>query len=197
MSSPITGQTYQYFDENEAYRRSVKAHIAVSISVAGVICTVVGVFSFQIWVAQPHNAAKFTFFGIALGGILAAGANAVAIMICNTLYTKFALFLNDYENHRTDTIYEDNLIAKIFIFQLINSYASLFYVAFIKFNVLGINCVGGNCTGEVGSTLNTLFLTRLVTANLTEILLPILTQRSKALKEAMGLVPVYSLLTQH
>lgn len=36
------------------------------------------------------------------------------------------------ENHRTDTEYEDNLIAKTFMFQFVNSYASLVYIAFIK-----------------------------------------------------------------
>ena len=36
------------------------------------------------------------------------------------------------ENHRTDTEYEDNLIAKTFMFQFVNSYASLIYIAFIK-----------------------------------------------------------------
>lgn len=36
------------------------------------------------------------------------------------------------ENHRTDTAYEDNLIAKTFMFQFVNSYASLVYIAFIK-----------------------------------------------------------------
>jgi len=38
----------------------------------------------------------------------------------------------DPENHPTDTIYEDNLIAKTFCFQFINSFFNLFYVAFIK-----------------------------------------------------------------
>lgn len=40
--------------------------------------------------------------------------------------------LHSQENHRTDTAYEDNLIAKTFMFQFVNSYASLAYIAFIK-----------------------------------------------------------------
>lgn len=39
--------------------------------------------------------------------------------------------LSERENHRTDTQYEDSMIAKIFIFQFVNSYASFFYLAFI------------------------------------------------------------------
>jgi hypothetical protein len=43
-----------------------------------------------------------------------------------------AIKLNNFENWRTDTEYEDNLIAKTFVFQFVNSYAALIYIAFIK-----------------------------------------------------------------
>lgn len=75
------------------------------------------------------------------------------------LYQTVAINLTRYENHRTgaytlseyclktlqhrnetpfpttyaaDTAYEDALIAKTFIFQFVNSFASLFYIAFVK-----------------------------------------------------------------
>eukprot|EP01042_Synura_sphagnicola_P024405 gene24405-31234_t len=38
-----------------------------------------------------------------------------------------AVWLNDMENHRTDTQYEDALVYKIFLFQFVNSYKSLFF----------------------------------------------------------------------
>lgn len=34
--------------------------------------------------------------------------------------------------HRTDTDYDDALIAKLYVFMFVNSYASLFFVAFVK-----------------------------------------------------------------
>jgi hypothetical protein len=40
--------------------------------------------------------------------------------------------LNQWENHRTDTDYENHLILKTFLFQFVNSYASFFYIAFVK-----------------------------------------------------------------
>ena len=48
------------------------------------------------------------------------------------VYSGIATRLNDAENHRTDTAFEDALIAKTFVFQFVNSFASLFYIAFIK-----------------------------------------------------------------
>jgi hypothetical protein len=42
--------------------------------------------------------------------------------------------------YRTDTDYDDALIAKLYIFMFVNSYAALFFVAFIKVSWLGAVC---------------------------------------------------------
>ena len=42
--------------------------------------------------------------------------------------------LNDWENHRTASAYENSLILKSFGFQFVNSYVSFFYIAFFKGN---------------------------------------------------------------
>jgi len=68
----------------------------------------------------------------ALGAPICGGLNAVQIMILNIVYRGVADFLNDWENHRTDSEYENNLITKVFLFQFVNSYASFFIIAFIK-----------------------------------------------------------------
>ena len=36
------------------------------------------------------------------------------------------------ENHRTQTQFEDSLILKLFGFQFVNSYSSLYYIAFFR-----------------------------------------------------------------
>ncbi len=43
-----------------------------------------------------------------------------------------ALKLTRWENYRTQTEFDDNLIFKLFAFQFVNSYASLFYIAFFR-----------------------------------------------------------------
>jgi len=64
--------------------------------------------------------------------IAASIVNAVAIIILNMVYFKIAVALNNWENHRTDTDYEDALIAKTFVFQFVNSYIMLYYIAFFQ-----------------------------------------------------------------
>ena len=48
------------------------------------------------------------------------------------VYTALATWLNDLENYRTDTDYEDHLILKVMLFTFINSYITLFYIGFAK-----------------------------------------------------------------
>ncbi|CAM9635330.1 unnamed protein product, partial [Heterosigma akashiwo] len=43
-----------------------------------------------------------------------------------------SVWLNNAENFRTDTEYEDGLVAKTFAFQFVNSYATFYYTAFFK-----------------------------------------------------------------
>jgi hypothetical protein len=67
-----------------------------------------------------------------IGSGIGGGLNATFIVLMNYLYAFLAGKLNDWENHRTRTDYEDALIVKTFAFQFINSYIALFYIAFIK-----------------------------------------------------------------
>ena len=53
--------------------------------------------------------------------------------------------LTNWENHRTQTAYDDALIIKLFAFQFVNNYASLIYIAFFKVSVLNILIFFFNC----------------------------------------------------
>ncbi|XP_064353521.1 anoctamin-8 [Dromaius novaehollandiae] len=55
---------------------------------------------------------------------------AVIVTACDELYKKIAYWLNDMENYRLQSAYEKHLIIKIVLFQLVNSYLSLFYIGF-------------------------------------------------------------------
>ncbi|XP_053958995.1 uncharacterized protein LOC128863716 isoform X1 [Anastrepha ludens] len=58
--------------------------------------------------------------------ILLAGA----ITLMDEAYYKLAVWLNDHENYRLQSKYENHLIAKVALFQFVNSFLSLFYIAF-------------------------------------------------------------------
>lgn len=58
--------------------------------------------------------------------------NLIVITILNYLYDYLAVFLTDLEYRRTQTEYDNSLSLKIYLFQFINYYSSLFYIAFVK-----------------------------------------------------------------
>ena len=40
--------------------------------------------------------------------------------------------LTSWENHRTNSIHENNLVLKLFAFEFVNCYGNLFYIAFFR-----------------------------------------------------------------
>ena len=88
-------------------------------------------------------------YAVTLGSVLGGVCNAIFISITNSLYAALATRLNGWENHRTETAHADALIVKTFCFQFVNSYASLFYIAFVKAGELNvINELGLTSTAE-------------------------------------------------
>ena len=59
------------------------------------------------------------------------------IMAMGRVYENLAVKLTDWEMHRTQTEYDDNLTFKVFIFQFINFYSSIIYIAFFKGKFVG------------------------------------------------------------
>ena len=57
---------------------------------------------------------------------------AIVIRLASLIFLPIARMLTDNENHRTETNYEDEIITKILIFDLINNYAVVLFTAFLK-----------------------------------------------------------------
>ncbi|CAF1211313.1 unnamed protein product [Adineta ricciae] len=59
---------------------------------------------------------------------------SLLIIPMNLIYKKLAIFMTNYENHRLQTSYENNLTSKLFVFYFINCFIGLFYEAFFNAN---------------------------------------------------------------
>jgi len=51
-------------------------------------------------------------------------------MIFNAIFDTIALHLTNFENPRTETDYDNLLSSKLFVFQFVNNFFTLFYIAF-------------------------------------------------------------------
>ncbi len=168
--SPITGKPTLYFSREARSRRAMFSQGVVVGLVLVVIAVVACIFAIRIAIQQ----AKFEIGGVSMASIVASLLIALQIQFLNGFFGEIAIYLNNQENHRTDTEYEDALIAKTFCFQFVNSFASLFYIAFVKPFIPGIDPCTGSCMIELRTTLGTIFLTRLASGNLTELGVPLL-----------------------
>ncbi|XP_077158820.1 anoctamin-10 isoform X2 [Paroedura picta] len=60
---------------------------------------------------------------------------AVVIEILNRIYQCAAEFLTSWENHRLESSYQNHLVLKVLVFNFFNCFASLFYIAFVMFDM--------------------------------------------------------------
>ena len=63
---------------------------------------------------------------------LAACINLLAITILKYVYNKLAVWLTNWENPATFSTYEDSFTVKMALFQFVNTFASIVYIAFFK-----------------------------------------------------------------
>ncbi|CAM9168269.1 unnamed protein product [Sphacelaria rigidula] len=186
-SSTVDGKPVDYFPPYESRKRLVISQTVIMGLILVVIGVVGSIFWLKYWLMKEDQAKKLELWGISFSQIIPALANAVQIQVMNVVYGTVAIKLTDLENHRTDTAYEDNLIGKTFMFQFVNSYASLVYIAFIK-EPLGHGCPV-SCMDELSTNLGTVFLTRLVVGNIAEVAIPILKTRKRQGEKKTGADP--------
>jgi hypothetical protein len=62
--------------------------------------------------------------------------NAIVVSINNNVFTWIAKKLTIRENHRTYSEHSNHLLAKTIVFKFINSYISLYFIAFVKDHVV-------------------------------------------------------------
>lgn len=186
IPSAITGENMRYFPRDQyLYRLGFSANV-ISALVFIVIGVVAGIFALRI--SLSHMKA-LNVGGMQLGSTITALINAVQIQVLNAIYNEVAVALTEYENHRTNTEYEDSLIAKTFIFQFVNSFASLFYIAFVKPFIPDMDPCVGQCMGELQASLGTIFMTRLATGSVLKLAIPYFNQKMRVKAETKGVDP--------
>jgi Calcium-activated chloride channel len=114
------GGQIKYFSAKTARRYATESSILVSMSIALIIAIVAGIYAARI-ILRP-------VIGDTNAQTFASIANAVQINLANFLYGNLVIYLNNRENHRTDTQFEDAMITKNFLFQFVNSFTSFFYI---------------------------------------------------------------------
>ncbi|XP_068134232.1 anoctamin-2 isoform X2 [Hyperolius riggenbachi] len=124
--------------------------------------------------------------------------NLVVILILDEIYGSVAKWLTEIEVPKTEKTFEERLILKAFLLKFVNSYASIFYVAFFKGRFVGRpgryayifqdyrveECAPGGCLMELCIQLSIIMLGKqLIQNNLFEIGIPKLKKLFRKLKD--------------
>ena len=99
--------------------------------------------------------------GLSFGGYIAVLLAAIQIQILNNYFTPWAEEANDWENHQTDTDYEDAKIQKTFFFQMFNNYGYVMLTAYFKDFLFG--CYNADCLADIQTALLGIFVVRYIT----------------------------------
>lgn len=134
----------------------------VALCMAVVLC---GVVCCQYIKLIPIGGSVYA--GKMLGSIL----NGIFITLFGLAFERVARVLTQWEHPRTDTEFENSLIAKSFVFDAVNNFACLFYITFFRSSAIGAPSLGmpmrnQSCTAVVvscsNSTLNEALLDQCV-----------------------------------
>ncbi|XP_063303891.1 anoctamin-2 isoform X2 [Pelobates fuscus] len=124
--------------------------------------------------------------------------NLVLVLMLDEIYGVVAKWLTEIEVPKTEKTFEERLIMKAFLLKFVNSYASIFYVAFFKGRFVGRpgsyayifndyrveECAPGGCLMELCIQLSIIMLGKqLIQNNLFEIGIPKLKKLFRKLKD--------------
>lgn len=188
--SPVTGEKERYYPTRKRLLRYCESVVVTTgmlvVALVFMICslnlqgymllpegdsvTAIERWFYVPWLSQfAEEGGAFDSNGYYRGYIPASlGATVVHVIFIqgwNKVYRSVATRLTDRENHRTEEEYQNNLMIKRFLFEAFDCYVSLFYLAFVQFDML-----------KLRNELISLYTVDSIRRIATECILPMITQ---------------------
>ena len=135
VKNEVTGKLEPTVPKVTRYSRYGGIITIILFMVALVVGAVVGVIIYRVAVfasLSGHSDRNIQARARILTSVTAATLNLIAINMMKMVYNKVAVWLTDWENPPTRTDYENSFTLKMYMFQFVNTYASVFYIAFFK-----------------------------------------------------------------
>lgn len=187
-----------FFDPKKRYLRFVFSGFVTVIFIGMVVTCVIFIILLR-W----ELTGTLVILGTDVSGPLCSLLNAFQIQVFNFIFNRVAVKLNNLENHRTQSEYEDSLIVKSYLFQFVNSFFSLFYIAFFKTQIEGclvqestgsVRIKGASCTDELYLQFISIFSVSFL-KNIIELGIPYIKSKikHKEFAKTMPEVPLYRL----
>ncbi|XP_050413809.1 anoctamin-7 isoform X2 [Patella vulgata] len=184
--NPVTGIREPYFNPRQRIPRILSGMAVIVIMMFLVIIFIIAVIMYRVLVSIPLFENKdLRPKASIIASLSAAIVNLIIIMALGRVYEKLALKLTQWEMHRTQSEFEDQLTFKVFIFQFVNFYSSIIYVAFFKGKFVGYpghynrffglrseECNNGGCLIELAQQLAVIMIGKQMINNAQEVIVP-------------------------
>lgn len=155
---PVTGSTkYPYYPETLRRKKQRFSYAVVAFGLLVAAFNVVLCKAIRIALVLRH-------FPALPSTIL----NAIFVFFLNNGCLGIATRCAENENHKYDSEYEAAVFDYVLVFRVVNSFATLFYTAYIKERLEG-RCAHDSCFDEAGHSAFVFFLVQLTVGNLLEI----------------------------
>lgn len=191
IKSFIDGSDMIYFPPAQQRNLITQSAVLIISMIMLVIGTVASIYVLRFQLYQDIGSSA---------SIVASALNSLQITVFNMVYGYVARKLTNRENHRTITQYEDSMIAKLFVFQFVNSYTSFYYLAFIapylpRPDFLSDTGREGSFVGDCGFSdcmiplqinLAIIFGMNLTVNNVIELAIPLILHKRKMDNETKG-----------
>ncbi|XP_053570240.1 anoctamin-10 [Bombina bombina] len=128
--NPVTGRKEPTYS---SFKRQLRIYLVsvpfVCFSLYLSIYVMMIYFELENWALEYNNEEQSQLSSLML--FVPSIIYAVVIEIMNRIYRYAAEFLTSWENHRLESSYQNHLVLKVLVFNIVNCFASLFYIAFI------------------------------------------------------------------
>ncbi|XP_028401787.1 anoctamin-4-like isoform X2 [Dendronephthya gigantea] len=131
QKDPITGKDVWVYPLLKKYKKLFGSLSVLLFMVCLVLAATAGIIIYRV-ISRVDLFDRKGSIGPTLASVTSSFLNTICIMVMGKCYQRLAVILTEWENHRTQTSYDDALIVKLFAFQFVNSYASLYYIAFFR-----------------------------------------------------------------
>ncbi|VDM08864.1 unnamed protein product [Wuchereria bancrofti] len=137
--NPVTQELEPYLTFSFRFLHLIGSSVTVLFFLLLVIAFVIGIIIYRIVFAQVlYRVDQMKPYANLLTFTTAAILNLAVILTMNYLYSYLALKLTDWECPRTQIEFDNSYTFKVYLFQFINYYSSIFYIAFVKGNLSGV-----------------------------------------------------------
>ena len=122
----VFNRQFPYVSSTKTICKQLVSYIVLFLMLAAIVIGVYVIFMLKVILIKKYPEQQ-TYIGI-----LSALENTVLIAIMSNLYSMIANKLNDWQNYRKDFQRMNALAVKFILYDLINNFYPLFYIAFIK-----------------------------------------------------------------